>query len=201
MWPFFSTMEETFWKADDGGDDNANNAADTTSARPAQPSSQTEHIIYGSPLMMIGGILLFVAIVFSLVSEARSDGIEFSPELFGFGFVALVLPLYGYFQYRKTVVISWRQDERRVEVFEGIRNSDERSTMFAYISEPRDQILIQSETTPFGDHHAPDYDPTDSKTEYWLVVKRRDGTTVASSNAAKNTYFLKRIKHYLDQLQ
>tara|TARA_B100000674_G_C37276454_1_gene661266 strand:+ start:28 stop:447 length:420 start_codon:yes stop_codon:yes gene_type:complete len=87
--------------------------------------------------MMIGGILLFVLIVFSLISEARSDGIEFSPELFGFGVVALVLPWYGYFQYRKTVVISWRQDERRVEVFEGIRNSDERSTMFAYTSEPR----------------------------------------------------------------
>jgi hypothetical protein len=28
-----------------------------------------------------------------------------------------------------------------------------------------------------------------------------DGTTVASSDAAKNTYFLKRIKQYLDQLQ
>ncbi len=201
MWPFFSTMEEAFWKADDGGDDNANNAADTTSPTPSQPSSQTEHIIYGSPLMMIGGILLFVLIVFSLISEARSDGIEFSPELFGFGVVALVLPWYGYFQYRKTVVISWRQDERRVEVFEGIRNSDERSTMFAYTSEPRDQILIQSETTHFGGHHAADYDHTDSKTEYWLVVKRRDGTTVASSDAAKNTYFLKRIKQYLDQLQ
>ena len=129
-------MEDAFWKADDGGDNNANNAADTTSPTPAHPSSQTEHTIYGSPLMMIGGILLFVAIVFSLVSEARSDGIEFSPELFGFGVVALILPWYGYFQYRKTVVISWRQDERAWRCSEGIRNSGERSTMFAYTSEP-----------------------------------------------------------------
>ena len=50
-------------------------------------------------------------------------------------------------------------------------------------------------------HHSPDHDDTESETEYWLVVKRMDGTTVASSDAAKNTYFLKRIKQYLDQLQ
>ena len=194
-------MEEAFWKADDGGDDNVNNAADTTSPTPPQSFSQTEHIIYGSPLTMVGGILLFVIIAISLISEARSDGIEFSPELFGFGFVAVVLPWYGYLQYRKTVVISWRQDERRVEVFKGIRNSDERSTMFAYTSEPRDQIIIQSETTSSNAHHSADHDDTDSETEYWLVVKRVDGTTIASSDAAKNTYFLKRIKQYLDQLQ
>ena len=194
-------MEEAFWTADEGGDDNASNAPDATHSTPLQPPSQTEHIIYGSPLTMVGGILLFVIIAISLISEARSDGIEFSPELFGFGFVAVVLPWYGYFQYRKTAIISWSQDERRVEVFKGIRNSDERSTMFAYTSEPRDQIIIQSETTYSSGHHSADHDDTDSETEYWLVVKRVDGTTVASSDAAKNTYFLKRIKQYLDQLQ
>ena len=194
-------MEEAFWTADEGGDENASNAPDTTHSTPLQAPSQTEHIIYGSPLTMVGGILLFVIIAISLISEARSDGIESRPELFGFGFVAVVLPWYGYIQYRKTAIISWSQDERRVEVFKGIRNSDERSTMFAYTSEPRDQIIIQSETTSSNDHHSADHDDTDSETEYWLVVKRVDGTTIASSDAAKNTYFLKRIKQYLDQLQ
>ncbi|MAD55022.1 MAG: hypothetical protein CL972_00150, partial [Euryarchaeota archaeon] len=41
-----------------------------------------------------------------------------------------------------------------------------------------------------------------SARDYWLVVNRKDGTLVASSENQENSrYFAKRIKQHLDQLQ
>lgn len=194
-------MEEAFWNTEGGGKEIANNGTDAPSSSSESSPHATEHVIEGSPLMMIGGLVLFVVMAASLLSDALGDGVDYTFETVAFSVVALVLPLYGYAQYKKTVIISWKQEQRLVEVFKGFRNSEERNTMLSYTAEPGDQIILQSETTHSGGRRSIDHDYTDSKTEYWLAIRRKDGTYVESSDTATSTFFLKRIKQHLDQLQ
>ncbi|MEC7443714.1 MAG: hypothetical protein VX996_01875, partial [Candidatus Thermoplasmatota archaeon] len=108
---------------------------------------------------------------------------------------AIGLPLYGVFEYMKTVVVTWDQDQRHVEVLEGPRYSEERWLMLAYTSEPGDQVTIESEPTSGNS-----LDVFGAR-DHWLVVKRKDGTFVASSKDTENSrYFAKRIKDCLDLL-
>ena len=181
--PRFFFVEEVFWGLEDEGGGEAGNGPDATSTSPPLSSQQAEYVIHGSPLWLIAGIAL-VLVMFV------------SPADWGFWLtlVAFALPVFGFFEYMKTVTVSWNQDQRHVEVFEGVRNSEERWLMLAYTPEQGDQITIESKPVSKGD-------PLGSR-DYWLVVKRKDGTHVASSEDAENThYFAKRIKQCIEQFQ
>ena len=184
-------MQEVFLNAEDEAEDTGNNPPDTTPTLSPSSPQHVEFIIHGSPLWLVAGIALFLVMTVSLFSDGSGGG-DWS---WWFTLVVLVMPVYGFFEYVKTVIVSWDQEQRHVEVFEGVRNSEERWSMLAYTSEPGDQITIESKPVSRSD-------PLGSR-DYWLVVKRKDGTHVASSEDADvdTRYFAKRIKQCLDQLQ
>ena len=177
-------MGELFWSLEDEDGDAASSGPYAMSA-PSSPSPQrAEHIIHGSPLWLMAGIALFG----SMMVWSPDWGVWLT-------LAAIGLPLYGVFEYMKTVVVSWDQEQRHVEVHEGPRYSEERWLMLAYTSEPGDQVIIESEPTSGNS-----LDVFGAR-DHWLVVKRKDGTFVASSKDTENSrYFAKRIKDCLDLL-
>ena len=176
-------VKEVFWSLEDEGGDTANIRSNTPSLTSLPSPQQSEYIIHGSPRWLIAGIAFGLVLVVSV-----------SDWSWWLALVALALPLFGFFEYIKTVIVSWNQEQRLVEVFEGARYTDERWLMLAYTPEPGDQITIESKPVSRGD-------PLGSR-DYWLEVKRKDGTHVASSEDTENThFFVKRIKQCLDQLQ
>ena len=190
-------MKEVFWNTEGGENESANNGTDAPSSSSESSPHATEHVIEGSPLMMNGGLVLFAVMAASLLSDALGDGVDYTFETVAFPVVALLLALFGYARYKKTFVVSWDQEQRHVKVLEGTRNSEERSLMFAHTFNPGDHLIIESETTEHG--HVGD-DGHRWETEYWLAIKRNDGTTMTVSDGFNSTYFLKRIKEHLDTL-
>ena len=180
-----STMEDVFWSLEE---EDSLDSVPEEGLTPSLPSSQQiEHVIHGSPLWLIaGGVLFWVMILY---------GPDWGCWL---SLVAVGLPLYGFFEYMKTVIVSWNPEQRCVEVYEGARYNQERWLMFAYTSEPGDRIIVESEAITKGD----DWYDIFSNRDYWLVVKRKDGLLVASSKDTENSrYFAKRIKAHLDSFQ
>ena len=193
------TMEEAFWNTEGGENESANNGTDAPSSSSESSPHATEHVIEGSPLMMIGGLVLFAVMAASLLSDALGDGVDYTFETVAFPVIALLLALFGYARYKKTFVVSWDQEQRHVKVLEGTRNSEERSLMFAHTFNPGDHLIIESITTySGGDSHGDEH--STSSTEYWLAIRRNDGTTIPVSDNYNSTYFLKRIKEHLDGL-
>ena len=190
-------MKEAFWNTEGGEKESANNGTDALSSSSESSPHATEHIIEGSPLMMIGGLVLFAVMAASLLSDALGDGVDYTFETVAFPVVALLLALFGYARYKKTFVVSWDQEQRHVKVLEGTRNSEERSLMFAHTFNPGDHLIIESETTEHG--HVGDEDHS-RETVYWLAIKRNDSTTMPVSDGFNSTYFLRRIKEHLDTL-
>jgi hypothetical protein len=178
-------VEEVFMSLEDEEEGATNRGSNATSTAPPASPQQTEYVIHGSPLWLISGIALFGVMIVSS-----------SDWSWWLTLVALVLPVYGFFEYTKTVIVSWNQEQRHVEVFEGARYSGERWLVFAYTSEPGDEINIES--VIIG-KLTPDLLDIFSNRDYWLEVKRKDGTLVASSKDTENShYFAKRIKNCLD---
>lgn len=153
----------------------------TSSSSPAS-SQQGEHVIHGSPLWLIAGI----AVVLVMVVTPTDWGCWLP-------LMVLAVLVYGSFEYLKTVIVSWNQEQRHVEVFEGSRYGQERGLMLSYTSEPGDLITIESKPTS-GNR----LDILSSR-DYWLVVKRKDGSDVASTEGQENSHFFAtRIKDCLD---
>ena len=174
-------MEEVFWSLEEEN----NTGLGATSSSSAASSQQGEHVIHGSPLWLIAGI----AVVLVMVVTPTDWGCWLP-------LMALAMLGYGSFEYLKTVIVSLNQEQRHVEVFEGSRYSQERGLMLSYTSEPGDLITIESKPTS-----GIRLDILGSR-DYWLVVKRNDGTLVASSENHENSrFFAKRIKDCLEQFQ
>ena len=171
-------MEEVFWSLEEEN----NTGPGTTSASSPASSQRGEHVIHGSPLWLIAGI----AVVLVMVVTPTDWGCWLP-------LIALAMIVYGSLEYVKTVIVSWDQEQRHVEVFEGSRYSQERGLMLSYTAEPGDLITIESKPTS-GNR----LDVLGSR-DYWLVVKRKDGTDVASTKGQENSHFFaKRIKDCLD---
>ena len=171
-------MEEVFWSLEE----ESNTGPGTTSASSPASSQRGEHVIHGSPLWLIAGI----AVVLVMVVTPTDWGCWLP-------LIALAMLVYGSLEYNKTVIVSWNQAQRHVEVFEGSRYSQERALMLSYASEPGDLITIESRPTS-GNR----LDILGSR-DYWLVVKRKDGTDVASTEGQENSHFFaKRMKDCLD---
>lgn len=175
-------MEEVFWSLEE---DNPSSDPETPSTMSPRSSQHTEHTIQGSPLWLVGGTALVVIMV-----VFPTDWGCWLP------LIALAMLVYGFFEYTKTVTVSWTQESRHVEVFEGSRYNAERWLMLSYTSQPGDEITIESKPVSGN--------PLDvlSARDYWLVVKRKDGTHVASTEDQENSHFFaKRIKACLDLFQ
>ncbi|MEC7989528.1 MAG: hypothetical protein VX151_06280 [Candidatus Thermoplasmatota archaeon] len=173
-------MEEVFWSLEE---ENNTDPGATSSSSPVS-SQQVEHVIHGSPLWLIAGI----AVVLVMVVTPTDWGCWLP-------LMAFAMLGYGSFEYLKTVIVSWNQEQRHVEVFEGSRYSQERELMLSYTSQAGDLITIESKPTS-----GIRLDILGSR-DYWLVVKRKDGTFAASSKDTENSrYFAKRIKDCLDLL-
>ena len=178
-------MGEVFWSLEE---DEGNAPSKSPGTPPTMSSSSpqhSEHTIHGSPFWLVSGLAIVVVMV---VTPA------------GWGWwgwlTALAMLAYGFFEYAKTVIVSWDEEQRHVEVFEGSRYSEARELIIAFTSEPGDHITMKSKPASGN--------PLDilSARDYWLVVKRSDGTPVASSEGHENSrFFAKRIKDCLDQFQ
>ena len=178
-------MEDVFWSLEDD-EEAAPSSGPGVSPTTSSPSSQyVEHTIHGSPFWLVSGL----AVVMMMVVTPTDWG-------WWLPLIALAMLGYGFFEYVKTVIVSWDEEQRYVEVFEGSRYSEARELVLSYTSEPSDNITIKSKPTSGN--------PLDllSARDYWLVVKRSDGTLVASSENQENSRsFAKRIKDCLDQFQ
>ena len=173
-------MEDVFWSLEDDEGD----APDAPTTMPSSSPQHIEHTIQGSPLWLVSGL----AVVGMMIVTPTDWG-------WWLPLIALAMLGYGFFEYVKTVIVSWNQEQQQVEVFEGSRYSEARELMLAFTSEPGDHITMKSKPASGN--------PLDllSARDYWLVVNRKDGTLVASSENQENSrYFAKRIKDCLDTL-
>ena len=174
-------MEDVFWSLEDDEGD----APDAPTPMSSSSPQHIEHTIQGSPLWLVSGL----AVVGMMIVTPTDWG-------WWLPLIALAMLGYGFFEYVKTVIVSWNQEQQQVKVFEGSRYSEARELMLAFTSEPGDHITMKSKPASGN--------PLDllSARDYWLVVNREDGTLVASSENQENSrYFAKRIKQHLDQLQ
>ena len=173
-------MEDVFWSLEDDEGD----APDAPTTMPSSSPQHIEHTIQGSPLWLVSGL----AVVGMMIVTPTDWG-------WWLPLIALAMLGYGFFEYVKTVIVSWNQEQQQVEVFEGSRYSEARELMLAFTSEPGDHITMKSKPASGN--------PLDllSARDYWLVVNRKDGTLVASSENQENSRsFAKRIKDCLDSL-
>ena len=173
-------MEDVFWSLEDDEGD----APYAPTTVPSSSPQHIEHTIQGSPLWLVSGL----AVVGMMIVTPTDWG-------WWLPLIALAMLGYGLFEYVKTVIVSWNQEQQQVEVFEGSRYSEARELMLAFTSEPGDHITMKSKPASGN--------PLDllSARDYWLVVNRKDGTLVASSENQENSrYFAKRIKDCLDTL-
>ena len=171
-------MEEVFWSLEEEN----NTDPGATSSSSAASSQQGEHVIHGSPLWLIAGI----AVVLVMVVTPTDWGCWLP-------LIALAMLGYGFFEYAKTVIVCWNQEQRYVEVFEGSRYSEERELLLAYTSKAGDKITMKSK--PASGNRL----DVLSARDYWLVVKRKDGTDVATTEGQENSHFFAtRIKDCLD---
>ena len=177
-------MEDVFWSLEDDEGDAPSSGPDASLTTSFPSLQHIEHTIHGSPFWLVSGLAIVVVMVVT-------------PTDWGWWgwLTALAMLGYGFFEYAKTVIVCWDQEQRRVEVFEGSRYSEERELVLAYASEPGDKITMKSKPASGN--------PLDllSARDYWLVVMRNDGTLVASSENHENSRsFAKRIKEHLDTL-
>ena len=173
-------MEDVFCSLEDHEGD----APDAPTTMPSSSPQHIEHTIHGSPFWLVSGLA-----VVGMMMVTPTDWGWWLP------LIALAMLGYGFFEYVKTVIVSWNQEQQQVEVFEGSRYSEARELMLAFTFEPGDHITMKSKPASGN--------PLDllSARDYWLVVNRKDGTLVASSENQENSrYFAKRIKDCLDSL-
>jgi hypothetical protein len=178
-------MVEVFWSLEDDEGNAPSNSPETPPTMSSSSPQHSGHTIHGSPFWLVSSL----AIVGVMVVTPTDWG-------WWLPLIALAMLAYGFFEYAKTVIVSWDEKQRYVEVSEGSRYSEARELMLAYTSEPGDTITIKSKPASGN--------PLDflSARDYWLVVKRTDGTLVASSEGYENSRsFAKRIKDCLDQFQ
>ena len=178
-------MGEVFWSLEDEEGDAPSSGPTASPITASLSPKHLEHTIHGSPFWLIAGI----AVVGMMIVTPNDWG-------WWLPLTALAMLGYGFFEYAKTVIVCWNQEQRYVEVFEGSRYSESRELMLAYTSEPGDQITIESK--PVTGNRLDIFAARD----YWLVIKRKDGTIVASTEAEENSRsFAKGIKTCLDSLQ
>lgn len=180
-----SSMGEVFWSLEDEEGDAPSSGPTASPITASLSPKHLEHTIHGSPFWLIAGIA-----VVGMMIVTPNDWGWWAP------LIALAMLGYGFFEHAKTVIVCWNQEQRYVEVFEGSRYSEERELLLAYTSKAGDKITMKSKPASGN--------PLDilSARDYWLVVKRNDGTLVASSENQENSrFFAKRIKDCLDQFQ
>ena len=176
-------MEEVFWSLEEDEGNAPNNSSETPPTMSSSSPQHSEHTIQGSPFWLVSGLAVVVVMVVT-------------PTDWGWWLplIALAMLAYGFFEYVKTVIVSWDEEQRYVEVSEGSRYSEARELLLSYTSEPGDSITMKSKPASGGR-----FDLLSAR-DYWLMVKRSDGTLVASSEGHENSRsFAKRIKDCLDQ--
>ena len=177
-------MEDVFWSLEDDENDAPSSSPETPPTMSSSSPQHTEQTIHGSPFWLVSGLAVVVVMI-----VIPTDWGLWLP------LIALAMLAYGFFEYVKTVIVSWDEEQRYVEVSEGSRYSEARELLLSYTSEPADTITMKSKPAS-GDR----LDLLSAR-DYWLVVKRNDGTLVASSEGHENSRsFAKRIKEHLDTL-
>ena len=178
-------MEDVFWSLEDDENDAPGSGPGFLPTTSSPSSQYVEHTIHGSPFWLVSGLAVVVVMI-----VIPTDWSWWLP------LIALAMLAYGFFEYVKTVIVSWDEEQRYVEVSEGSRYSEARELLLSYTSEPGDTITMKSK--PASGNRLDIL----SARDYWLVVKRNDGTLVASSEGHENSRsFAKRIKDCLDQFQ
>jgi hypothetical protein len=180
-------MAEPFWSQTDAvGDEVSTQEERPVPVEPQASGRADEQVIEGPVWMLALGLVCFVIVIVTVIIDLASGGSE--PDEYGqFGFVffilGIVLPIKGYLQYNKSMVISWDSVSHHLDVAFASRKLEGRKTFFSYDMQPGDDIRFESHT----DHGVGE--DSSSTTTYWVEVHRRDGTVAIDTPTFSEHYW------------
>jgi hypothetical protein len=182
-------MAEPFWSQSDAIEDEV--VVHEEAPTPTEPQASDradEQVIEGPVWMLALGLGILTLISVAGVVDALSGGSQ-PDEYLQFGFVFFILgiglPIKGYLQYNKAMVISWDAVSHHLDVAFASRNLERRKTFFSYDMLPGDDLRFEEHT----DHgHG---DDSSSTTTYWVEVHRRGGTVEVDTPAFSYHYWKK----------
>lgn len=172
-------MTEPFWSQPEVDEDNVV-VQDERPVSTEPPASERvdEQVIEGPVWILVLGLVCFAIMVVTVVVDVLGGGSEpgeYAEIGFVFFIVSIVLPIKGYMEYNKSMVISWDTVSHHLDVAFASRQLEGRKTFFSYTMQPGDDIRFESHTEDgVGEDSS-------STTTYWVEVHRRDGTVAVDS--------------------
>jgi hypothetical protein len=182
-------MAEPFWSQPDAvGDEVSTQEERPAPVEPQASDRADEQVIEGPVWMLALGLGILTLISVAGVVDALSGGSQ-PDEYLQLGFVffilGIVLPIKGYMEYNKSMVISWDNASHHLNVSFASRKLTGRKTFFTYDMLPGDDLRFEEHT----DHgHG---DDSSSTTTYWVEVHRRGGTVEVDTPAFSYHYWKK----------
>ncbi len=182
-------MAEPFWSQSEVVVDEVSIREERIAPTGSQAAGRVdEQVIEGPAWILVLGLVCFAIMVVTVVVDVLGGGSE-PGEYAEFGFVffiaSIVLPIKGYLQYNKAMVISWDNASHHLNVSFASRKLTGRKTFFTYDMLPGDDLRFE-EHTAHG--HG---DDSSSTTTYWVEVHRRGGTVEVDTPAFSHHYWKK----------
>ena len=149
------------------------------STEPPATERVDEQVIEGPVWILALGLVCFAIMVVTVVVDVLGGGSE--PGEYAeigsvfFFIVSIVLPIKGYMEYNKAMVISWDTVSHHLDVAFASRQLEGRKTFFSYAMQPGDDVRFESHT-----EHGVGEDSS-STTTCWVEVPRRDGTVAVDT--------------------
>jgi hypothetical protein len=183
-------MAEPFWGQPDAIEDEA--VVHEEAPTPTEPQATQrvdEQVIEGPAWILVLGLVCFAIMVVTVVVDVLGGGSEpgeYAEIGFVFFIVSFVLPIKGYMEYNKSMVISFDNAFHHLNVSFASRKLTGRKTFFTYDMLPGDALRFEQHTTDHG--HG---DDSSSTTTYWVEVHRRGGTVEVDTPAFSYHYWKK----------
>ena len=134
---------------------------------------------------MVLGLVCFAIMVVTVVVDVlggRSEPVTLEIA-FVFFIVSIVLPINGYMEYNKAMIISWDTVSHHLDVAFASRQLEGRKTFFSYAMQPGDDVRFESHT-----EHGVGEDSS-STTACWVEVPRRDGIVAVDTPVISLDYW------------
>jgi hypothetical protein len=180
-------MAEPFWSQSDAVEDEV--AVHEEGPAPTEPQATQrvdEQVIEGPAWILVLGLVCFAIMVVTVVVDVLGGGSEpgeYAEIGFVFFIVSIVLPIKGYMEYNKSMVISWDTVSHHLDVAFASRQLEGRKTFFSYNMQPGDDVRFESHTEDgVGEDSS-------SSTSYWLEIHRQDGTVAVDTPVFSYDYW------------
>ena len=182
-------MAEPFWSQSEVVVDEVSIREERIAPTGSQAAGRVdEQVIEGPAWILVLGLVCFAIMVVTVVVDVLGGGSEpgeYAEIGFVFFIVSIVLPIRGYMEYNKSMVISWDNASHHLNVSFASRKLTGRKTFFTYDMLPGDDLRFEEHT----DHgHG---DDSSSTTTYWVEVHRRGGTVEVDTPAFSHHYWKK----------